>query len=548
MIKPQIAELLARAAESAQAKGLLPVLTLPEILVEQPQHAAHGDYASNLPLRLTRAAGMPPLAIGEVLKQQMEPADFIAKVEVAKPGFINFTLSDAWLAKQVGTIVAAGPDFGRVNIGQGATVLVEFGSANPTGPLTVAFGRGGTLGDALASILGAAGYQVEREYYVNNAGSRMDAFYQSAYVRYAQALGRDMEFPADGYHGAYMVDLGQAIADKYGDQFLDKEDGAQAVGRIGLDWMVASAKDDLEIMGIHYDRWFEEQTLFDNGQVDAVIRMLEDKGYIDRREGAVWFSSTALGEDKDNVLIRSNGVATYFASDIAYHYDKLVTRGFDRAIDVWGADHQGHVPRMKAAMSALGLDAQRLIVIVHQLITLRRGSEIVRMSKRTGDLITLREVLDEVGPDASRFFFISRSADSQMDFDLELAKKQSSENPVYYVQYAHARIASILEYAGGLDSEGADLSLLTTEPELTLIRKMIAFPELVELMAVRLEPHHLPYYCQDLAALFHQFYKQCRVVTEDRELSMARLQLVRAAKVVLANALHLMGITAPEKM
>ncbi len=548
MIKPQIAELLRRAAERAQAEGMLPSTTLPEVVVEQPQHTNHGDYASSLPLRLTRAAGLPPMAIGERLVQMLDPAPFIAKVEVAKPGFINFTLSDTWLAAQVDAIVEAGPEFGLVDLGHGASVQVEFGSANPTGPLTVAFGRGGTLGDALASILSLAGYRAEREYYVNDAGSRMQAFYQSAFVRYAQALGQEMEFPADGYHGAYMVDLGKALAEKYGDRFLGQPDNVAELGRIALDWMVTAAKEDLDIMGVHYDCWFNEQSLFDSGTVDKVMGILAEKGFIDHREGATWFSSTALGEDKDNVLVRSNGIPTYFASDIAYHYNKFEERGFDRVIDVWGADHQGHVPRMRVAVGALGIDPQRLTVIVHQMITLKRGDEIVRMSKRTGDLITLREVLDEVGPDASRFFFISRSADSQMDFDLELAKKQSNDNPVYYVQYAHARIASILEYAGDLDPSGADLRLLSSEPELALIRKMLGFPELVELMATRLEPHHLPYYCQDLAALFHQFYKQCRVVTEDVELSKARLQLVRAAKVVLANALHLMGISAPEKM
>ncbi|MCL5026103.1 MAG: arginine--tRNA ligase [Chloroflexi bacterium] len=548
MIKPQIAELLRRAADRAQAEGLLPAITVPDITIEQPQNAAHGDYASNLPLRIARSAGMSPMAIGERLVQKLEPAPFIAGVEVARPGFINFTLADAWLAQQVGPILEAGPEFGRVDIGRGARVQVEFGSANPTGPLTVAFGRGGTLGDALASILALASYRTEREYYVNDAGTRMDAFYQSAFARYAQAQSREVEFPADGYHGAYMVELGKSLATEFGDRYLHEADGAQALGRIALDRMVASAREDLDIMGVHYDCWFNEQSLFDSGLVDKVIALLDERGYIDRREGAIWFSSTALGEDKDNVLVRSNGIPTYFASDIAYHYNKFVERGFDRVIDVWGADHQGHVPRMRAAIGALGIDQQRLRVIVHQLITLKRGNEIVRMSKRTGDLITLREVLDEVGPDASRFFFLARSADSQMDFDLELAKKQSNENPVYYVQYAHARIASILEYAGDLDPTGADLSLLRAEPEMALIRKMLAFPELVELMATRLEPHHLPYYCQDLAALFHQFYKQCRVVSEDLELSKARLQLVRAAKVVLANALHLMGINAPEKM
>jgi arginyl-tRNA synthetase len=553
LIKSQIAGLLASAVAQAQSTGGLPAMALPEIVVDQPQNPAHGDYATSLPLRLARAAGMNPMAIGERLITELPPSLFIAKAELAKPGFINFTLSNEWLAQQVETILSAGPDFGRVDIGKGKKVQVEFGSANPTGPLTVAFGRGGTLGDALANILATAGYQTEREYYVNDAGSRMDAFYQSAYARYAEALGHTVEFPADGYHGAYMAELGQQLAAEYGDRFWDTATGVAALGRIALDRMVALAREDLDIMGVHYDVWFSEQSLFDTGLVDRAIGVLEGKGYIDRREGATWFSTTALGEDKDNVLVRSSGIPTYFASDIAYHYNKLAVRGFDQVIDIWGADHQGHVPRMRAAVGALGIDPNRLTILIHQMITLKRGNEIVRMSKRTGDLITLREVLDEVGPDACRFFFIARSADSQMDFDLELAKQQSNDNPVYYVQYAHARINSILEYAGleyagDLATSDADLGLLNTEAELALIRKMLAFPELVELMATRLEPHHLPYFCQELAAIFHQFYKQCRVVTEDQALSKARLQLVRAAQIVLANALRLMGISAPDKM
>lgn len=548
MVKTQIAQLLRNAIQDAQTSGLLTPMAAPEISVEQPQNPAFGDYATSLPLRLARAAGMNPLAIGERLIQMIKPVPFISKVELAKPGFINFTLSNEWVSAQVATIVDAGPDFGRVNIGHGQKIQVEFGSANPTGPLTVAFGRGGTLGDCLASILAMAGYQSQREYYVNDAGSRMDAFYQSAMARYAEALGREVEFPADGYHGAYMVDLGKQLANDYGDRYLSSDGSVEAIGRIALEKMVSAARQDLDSMGIHYDVWFSEQSLFDNGLVDRTIGILEGKGYIDRREGATWFSSTALGEDKDNVLIRSTGVPTYFASDIAYHYNKFVARNFDRVIDIWGADHQGHVPRMRAAIGALGIDPDRLTILIHQMITLKRGNEIVRMSKRTGDLITLREVLDEVGPDACRFFFIARSADSQMDFDLELAKQQSNENPVYYVQYAHARIASILEYAGEINANEANLGLLREEAELTLIRKMLGFPELVELMATRLEPHHLPYYSQELAALFHQFYNQCRVVTEDKELSKARLMLVRAAKTVLSNALQLMGIATPDKM
>ena len=550
MIRDDIAGLVCRAVEKAQDAGTLPKAAIPDVVVEEPANPNHGDYASNLPMRLARAMGMNPIAIGERILAQVEPGHFVAKVDLAPPGFLNFVLGDSWLCQQVEAIIDAGPTFGSVDLGRGQRIQVEFGSANPTGPLTVAFGRGGALGDALANLLAKAGYSASREYYVNDAGTRMQAFYETALARYQQAFAIHAEIPAEGYHGAYMIDLGAQLAAEYGDRFLrmPKEEALPTLGKIALHGMVAAAKSDLDIMGVKYDVWFYEQSLFDRGLVNEVLGMLDRKGYIDRREGAVWFASSALGEDKDNVLVRSNGIPTYFASDIAYHYDKMVLRCFDRVIDIWGADHQGHVPRMHAGMTALDIAPARLTIIIHQMITLRRGKEIVRMSKRTGDLITLREVLDEVGPDACRFFFLARSADSQMDFDLELAKEQSEKNPVYYVQYAHARIASILEYAGEVDLAGADVCLLRSDPELALIRKMLRYPELVETAAKRLEPHVFPYYAQDLATVFHSFYKQCRVVSDDVELTKARLKLVQAAKLVLANVLGLMGVSTPDKM
>lgn len=550
MVRDQITWLVREAVQRAQEKGELPALTLPDVSLEHPQNPAFGDYASNLALRLARAARMSPMVIAQRIVDNLAPVDYVAKVEVAAPGFINFTLSDAWIAQQVDAIVQAGPAYGRVNIGNGLKVQVEFGSANPTGPLTAATGRGGALGDALASILSAAGYEASREYYVNDAGSRMEAFYQTVYARYAQQFGMKIDVPADGYHGAYMVDLAKELADEHGDRFLKvpQAEAAAVLGRQALEKMVDSARRDLKAMGVEFDVWFSEQSLFERNLVEQTIQALQEKGYIDRREGAIWFSSSALGEDKDNVLIRSNGIPTYFATDVAYHYDKFVLRGFDWVIDIWGADHQGHVPRMKTAVGALDIPPERLTLVIHQMITLRRGDEVVRMSKRTGDIVTLREVIEEVGADAARFFFLSRSAESHMDFDLELAKQQSAENPVYYVQYAHARIASILRFAGDVDTTGADLTLLKTEPELTLIRKMLELPELVEAAARKLEPHHLPYYAQDLAAIFHSFYNHCRVVSDDAELTRARLRLAQAAKITLANTLRLMGVTAPEQM
>ncbi|MCL5960920.1 MAG: arginine--tRNA ligase [Chloroflexi bacterium] len=550
MIEDDIVQLLQQAVQVAQQRGLLPPVTVTEVTAEHPQNPEHGDYASSLPLKLARAARMKPLAIGDAIVQSFPRAEFIGKVEVAPPGFINITLDHGWLAKQVDAIIDAGERFGDVPLGHGELTQIEFVSANPTGPLTAASGRGGALGDTLANVLAAAGYDVRREYYVNDAGSRMEVFFQTVFARYSQALGIPAEIPPEGYHGTYVADIANEIIAEHGDRFLKmpREEALAEIGSIALNKMVEAARRDLADLGINYDCWFSEQSLYDRSLVSKTIDLLKGRGFTDEREGAMWFASTALGENRDNVLVRSNGIPTYFASDIAYHYDKFFVRHFQRVIDILGADHQGHVPRMKAAVTALGVEAGSLQLIVHQMITLRRGAEIVRMSKRTGDLVSLREVIDEVGADACRFFFLSRSADSQMDFDLELAKTQSSENPVYYVQYAHARIDSILRYAGEVGIASGNVMLLQSEPELALIRKMLQLPELVESAAQLLEPHHLPYFAQDLAAVFHSFYKQCRVVSEDEELTKARLKLVQAAKIALAKTLNLMGVSAPEQM
>jgi len=384
-------------------------------------------------------------------------------------------------------------------------------------------------------------------------GSRMRAFNETLYARYAQALGRDEPVPEDGYHGSYMVALGKEIAVEHGATFLEmpRRKALEQVGALGLGKVVARAKEDLAMLGVHYDRWFSDRSLYENGQFDRVMSILRQGGHIYLHDGAVWLRATDLGAPKDEVVIRSNGIPGYFASDIAYHYNKFVERGFDQVIDVWGADHQGHVPRMKATMTALGLDPDRLTIIIYQMVTLKKGGQVVRLSKRTGDIITLREVLEEVGPDAVRFFLLARSADSQMDFDLDLAKERSDENPVYYIQYAHARICSILRYAGGLDYSDGEVSLLTSEPELNLIRRMVRLPEVVRTAAVHLAPHHLTYYAQDLAGAFHAFYRDCRVVSsfpEDEAINKARLKLVSACRIVLARVLGLMGMNAPEAM
>jgi arginyl-tRNA synthetase len=552
MIKQRIIQLLTGAVNKAQELGKLPSVAVPEITIEHPQNPAHGDYASSLPLKLARASGTNPLTLAEELAGLIPPAPEVEAVNVAPPGFINFTLKDTWLAQQVDSVLTAGESYGNIDLGQSNQVQIEFVSVNPTGPLHIGHGRGAILGNTLANVLSAAGYRVEKEYYLNDAGSQIDAFNRSLYARYQQALRVDAEMPPNGYLGDYITDLAKEIIAEEGDRFLtlpEKEAVAQ-IGRIGLGKMTDQIKGDLELLGVSFDVWFSEQSLFDNGQYQEVMELLREGGYIAEKEEATWFVSTALGEDKDNVVVRSDGSPTYFATDIAYHYNKFIQRKFDKVINIWGADHQGHISRMKAVVQALGISPERLVVIISQMVTLCRGGEVVKVSKRSGDIITLQEVIEEVGADACRFFFAARSADSQMDFDLELAKKQSADNPVYYVQYAHARIASILRLARErkIDYSDGDVSLLTTQPELTLIRSMLLLPEMVEVVAQTLEPHHLAYYAQELATVFHSFYKQCRVVSDDQALSKARLKLVAAAKITLARTLYLMGMTAPDRM
>ncbi|MDD4860249.1 MAG: arginine--tRNA ligase [Dehalococcoidales bacterium] len=551
-LKQRLIDLLTQAAQEAQKQGKLPEITLPEIAIEHPQNPDHGDYASSLPLKLARATRMNPLKIAQELAALVAPTPEIGSVTVAPPGFINFTLNKAWLTGQVTGILQAGDRYGNTEQGKGSRVQIEFVSVNPTGPLHVGHGRGAVLGSALANTLKAAGYDITTEYYINDAGNQVETFRRSLYARYQQQMGKDVPIPEDGYVGSYMVDLAKEVIAEHGDALRDvpEKELVTRLGEIGLPRMLARIKTDLELLSVTFDSWFSEKSLYDKGQYQKVLSLLEASGYIAKRESATWFVSTALGEDKDNVVVRTDGTATYFATDIAYHYNKFIERKFDRVIDIWGADHMGHVSRMKAVVGALGIDPERLKIIISQMVTLRSGGEVVRLSKRSGDIITLRELIEDVGADVCRYFFLSRAADSQMDFDLQLAKKQSVDNPVYYIQYAHARIASILRLAAEkhLDSSGADLALLTTPAELTLIRKMLLLPEIIETIACTLEPHHLTYYALELATVFHGFYKDCRVVTEDAALTKARLKLVDAARIVLNRTLHMMGMAAPDTM
>ncbi|MDE2802169.1 MAG: arginine--tRNA ligase [Chloroflexota bacterium] len=540
------------ALSKAQDSQTLPTVPAPAGIVERPQNPEHGDFASSAPLKLARTMRMRPMDIAEAIAQCVATDSEIATVEIAPPGFINFTLSPAWLQQQVETILEAGASFGSTNTGAGKRVQVEFVSVNPTGPVHVGHARGAVIGSVLASALGAAGYDVSREYYLNDAGSQIELFHQSLFARYAQALGKDVELPAGGYQGDYMVELGAELAQSHGDSFLQmpEDEGVRGIGDIGIGRMIDSIRDDLGALRVEFDVWFSEKSLFEDSDYDTAMRMLREGGHVTQREGATWFVSTALGEDKDNVLIRSNGLPTYFASDAAYHYNKFLVRGFDRVTDIWGADHQGHVNRVKAVVGAMGVDPERLNIIIGQMVALKRGGESVRASKRTGDIITLRELVDEVGPDACRYFFLARSAEAQMEFDLELATKESQDNPVYYLQYAHARIAGILRNASdrGLDFTEGNVGLLGEPEELALVRQLLLLPEIVDTIAETMEPHRLPHYTLELATAFHWFYDQCRVISDDEALSKARLKLVEASRIGLARCLSLMGMAAPEQM
>ena len=566
MIRDELAELIYKATRKAQRKGSLPKTEIPEVVMERPRREEHGDYATSLPLKMIadinrslKADDKPklaPMEVGSRIVHRLEQVPFIGKVDVAPPGFINITLDGTWLAQQVEAMLAAGETVGQVNLGRGRRVQVEYGSANPTGPMHVGFGRNLVLGDSIANVLAAAGYDVQREFYVNDAGTQMDNLGKSLYVRYCELLGRDCgPIPEGGYQGRYLLDWAQRIIDREGDRYLELpfDEAVTQMRHIALEIAMSEIQEDCARMNIYYDNWFSEQSLYDEGVFEHVMSVLRQRDHLFMADGAVWFNAQALGCDKDEVIIRSNGQPGYFVSDIAYHYNKFVQRDFDWVIDVWGADHQGHVPRMQAMMQALGLDPDRLTLYIYQMVTLLESGEQVRLSKRAGTQVDLREVLDDIGPDAVRFFLLARAADSQMDLDLDLARQQSDENPVYYVQYAHARIASVLRYAAeqGQTDEGADVLLLTHPSELALVRKMLELPEVVALAAENLAPHHLTHYSQDLASAFHAFYRDCRVVSSDpadAELTRARLRLAKAVKLVLARTLQIMGVSAPESM
>lgn len=578
LVAEQLKELLQAAVTAAQQTGELPAFAAPDITVERPKRADQGDWATPWALQAIRgvnearlAANLPkltPLQIAQVIADHVaaQSSPLLARAAAAPPGFVNFTLAHAWLVNQVAAIRAAGEAWATLDVGGSQSLQVEYVSANPTGPVHFGTARNAVFGDTLANVLQAAGYAVQREFYINDGGSQIRKFGASVLARYAQALGEPLEVPEGGYQGQYLVDWGRDLASKYGRTYLEmpRDAAVSALTRLALDMVLELIKTDLARLNVHFDNWFSEKSLYDDGTFNGVYSTLHDAGLIFERDGATWFAASRFpGNEKDEVVIRRNGEPTYLASDMAYHYDKFIRRGFARVVDVWAIDHQGHVSRMHAVMSAFGLDPKRLDVALYALVKLKRGGEEVKLSKRAGDIVTLAEVIDEVGADAVRFMLLTRAAESEMEFDLQLATEQNNENPVFYVQYAHARISSIARVAHGkyaaagltvdrlLADDGADLTLLHHPAEMALLRKMLELPEVILLAAQHLAPHHLTYYAQELASSFHAFYRDCRVVDTDPAqlpLSRARLQLVDACRVILARTLHLMGMSAPEQM
>jgi arginyl-tRNA synthetase len=541
--------------ENCYTNGVLSSGLVPEIVIEVPAHSEHGDFATNVAMQLAKPEKKPPRQIAEILVKALENnTELFEKVEIAGPGFINFFIKkDIWRDSLKG-IVVAGDDYGKGTAGNGKKVQVEFVSANPTGPLHIGHGRGAATGDAVASILSAAGFEVTREYYINDAGNQMDTLGRSVYIRYCELLGKNLEFPENCYQGDYIKDIARDLITKFGSRYLEtaEAESIPVFAKLGGDIILQGIKQDLESFGVRHNTWFSEQTLFDSGKVTEAITYMQQNGYIYENDGALWFRTTDFGDDKDRVVVRGNGVTTYFASDIAYHKEKY-ERGFDWVIDVWGADHHGYVPRLKGIVQGLGRNADDLKIILVQLVSLLRDGVPVAMSTRSGEFVTLKEVVDEVGRDAARYFFLMRRSDSQLDFDLELAKRQSTENPVYYVQYAHARICSIFETVTerGLvpkDFQKIPLDKLDSSEEMSLIKLLGQFPEVVEGSALNFEPHRITYYLQELAGLFHSFYNKHRVIGEDPELSAARLLLLKCTAQTLKNGLTLLGVSAPERM
>ena len=550
-MKQQIEQALVRAVEAAVAAGQLPEgAELPPVLLEEPPEKELGDFATNFAMQSARVFRQSPQKIAAAIREHLT-GDWLDHAEVAGPGFLNLYLKKAVIADTLRAVLAAGEAYGTLPPKDAPRIQVEYVSANPTGPLHVGHGRGAAVGSALVKLLRTAGYAVDSEYYVNDAGNQMNLLAVSVNARYLELLGKEVEFPDNGYHGTDITETAQRIIDRDGDRYLalPGEERLKLFQDVAYREKLAALKDDLADFGVTFDRWFSERTLHPDA-VRRVVDILLERGMAYEKDGAVWLRSTDYGDDKDRVIFRASGVPTYLAADIAYHDDKY-GRGYGRLINIWGADHHGYVARVKASMAALGHDPEALTVLLLQMVSLYRNGQLVKLSKRTGETVTLRELMEEVGVDAARYFFLMRSLDSQLDFDLDLATKKSNENPVYYIQYAHARIASIFRQADevGLAAKfGAELELLTDETEIALIKKIAAYPEEIERAAAEFAPHRIARYSHELAGAFHSFYNQCRIVGQEEGLASARLALVLATGRVIRHSLGVLGVTAPEKM
>ena len=582
-MKDQLQELLTKCVQDLISKGILNEMPS-KIRIDHTKDNSHGDYATNIALMLSKQAKMSPVELAKIIIDQFEQKNFIKKIEIAGPGFINFFISQESSSSIVNEILAQAASYGCSDIGQGKKVLLEYVSANPTGPLHVGHGRGAAYGATVSNLLRNAGFIVDNEYYVNDAGRQMDILTVSIYLRYLTICGEDLRFPDNGYQGQYINDIAQGIYETSGQKFHlksdlvfenvcrdgteggDKEvhidqliekaksilgDGFKAVFEVGIESILSGIKNDLAEFGVVFEKWFSEQSLIDSGLSESCISKLKDSKNLYEKDGALWFKTTNFGDEKDRVVVRDNGNHTYFASDIAYHLEKL-DRGYDKIINVWGADHHGYIPRVKASIEALGHNSDKLEILLVQFANLYRGGSKVQMSTRSGSFVTLEDLRAEVGNDAARFFYILRKSEQHMDFDLDLAKSKSNENPVYYIQYAHARICSVFKQADEkeleLDVSQANLSLLTEETEKDILRELSRFRSVLESSAIQYEPHQLAYYLRDLSNHFHSYYNACKFIVDDKNLTQSRLALINATQQILKNGLSILGVGAPESM
>jgi len=582
-MKDQLQDLLKKCIQDLINEGLINEMP-PKVRLDHTKDKSHGDYATNIALMLAKQAKTSPLELAKIIVNQLEDASFIKKTEIAGPGFINFFLSDASSTSIVSEIIELGEMYGKSEIGKGQSILLEYVSANPTGPLHVGHGRGAAYGATVSNLLRNIGFKVDNEYYVNDAGRQMDILTVSIFLRYLSLCGEQIRFPDNGYQGQYINDIADSIVVESGESFKqsadivfenickdgieggDKEshidelivrakdllgDNFQTIFQVGIESILGGIKDDLADFGVRFEKWFSEQSLIDSGLSESCIIRLKDSGHIYKKDGALWFKTTNYGDEKDRVVVRDNGNHTYFASDIAYHLEKL-ERGYDKIINVWGADHHGYIPRVKASIGALGHKPDKLEILLVQFANLYRGGQKVQMSTRSGSFVTLEDLRKEVGNDAARFFYILRKSEQHMDFDLDLAKSKTNENPVFYIQYAHARICSVFRQANekGFESnlEDANLSLLTEEVEKNILRELSRYKSVIESAAIQYEPHQLAYYLRDLATQFHSYYNACTFILEDQDLTQARLSLIHAAKQILRNGLSILGVGAPESM